>query len=67
VANRRLHATTGEIPAEQLVLERTHLRPLPLSALPLPIVQRRTSRVPTPIESLQHPLSMYEQLLRVAS
>ena len=67
VANRRLHATTGEIPAEQLVLERADLRPLPLSGLPLPVVQRRTSRVPTPIESFQHPLSVYEQLLRVAS
>lgn len=67
VANRRLHATTGEIPAEQLVLERADLRPLPLSVLPLPVVQRRTSRVPTPIESFQHPLSVYEQLLRVAS
>ena len=40
---------------------------LPLSVLPLPVVQRRTSRVPTPIESFQHPLSVYEQLLRVAS
>lgn len=67
VANRRLHATTGEIPAEQLVLERADLRPLPLSVLPLPVVQRRTSRVPTPIENFQHPLSVYEQLLRVAS
>jgi transposase len=67
VANRRLHAATGEIPAEQLVLERADLRPLPLSVLPLPVVQRRTSRVPTPIESFQHPLSVYEQLLRVAS
>ena len=67
VANRRLHATTGEIPAEQLVLERADLRPLPLSVLPLPVVQRRASRVPTPIESFQHPLSVYEQLLRVAS
>ena len=67
VANRRLHATTGEVPAEQLVLERAHLRPLPLTVLPLPAGPRRAPRVPTPIESLQHPLSVYEQLLRVAS
>lgn len=67
VANRRLHATTGEIPAAQLVVERSHLRPLPLPALPLSVSPRRITRVPTPIESLQHPLSMYEQLLRSAS
>ena len=67
VANRRLHATTGEIPAEQLALERAHLRALPLTVLPLPAGPRRAPRVPTPIESLQHPLSVYERLLRVAS
>ncbi|MFM7707737.1 MAG: IS21 family transposase [Gammaproteobacteria bacterium] len=67
VANRRLHATTGEIPAEQLVLERAHLRALPLTVLPLPAAPRRAPRMPTPIESLQHPLSVYEQLLPVAS
>ena len=67
VANRRVHATTGEVPAEQLVLERTYLRPLPMPVVPMPVQPRRLPRVPTPIESLQHPLSMYEQLLRTAS
>ncbi len=56
IANRRSHATTGEISAEQLVVERSHLRPLPLPALPLSVSPRRITRVPTLIESLQHPL-----------
>jgi transposase len=66
VANVRIHATTGEAPAARMVLERAHLLPLPTMAtvpgLSSPV---RTSR-PIPVESLQHPLSVYDALLEVA-
>lgn len=63
VANARTHGTTGERPDQRLVIERAALTPLPRS------VQRDRiavpSRRPVPIESLQHPLSVYEALLEV--
>jgi len=63
VANARVHATTQERPDRRLVLERAALLPLPTGiamAMPAP----RSSR-PMPIESLQHPLSVYDELLQV--
>ena len=66
VANARVHATTDEVPAVRLVIEREHLAPLPRPALiPTPRLNVPSGR-PVPIESLQHPLSVYEQLLEVA-
>lgn len=66
VANVRIHGTTGEQPSVRLVLERQHLMPLPTPvATTSPPVMPRTSR-PIPVESLQHPLSVYESLLEVA-
>lgn len=63
VANARVHATTKERPDRRLVLERTALLPLPTST-PLPLPAPRSTR-PLPIESLQHPLSVYEALIAV--
>lgn len=63
VANQRRHGTTDEIPAIRLQQE------LPLF-LPLPHIEHDGLRVPVserpvPLESLQHPLSVYQELLEV--
>lgn len=64
-ANARVHATTGERPERRLALERSVLLPLP-SGPQLPILAPISAR-PLPIESLQHPLAIYDALLEVAS
>jgi transposase len=61
VANARVHATTGERPDRRLVIERTALLPLP-AEMRLPPLAPRSTRV-LPYESLQHPLSAYDDLL----
>jgi len=66
VANARIHATTGERPDRRLALERAALLALPRG------VTRETAPTPTstrpmPVESLQHPLSVYEALLEVSA
>jgi len=67
VANARIHATTKERPDRRLALERAALLPLPASvAVPTP-TPAPSSSLPMPIESLQHPLSVYEALLEVAA
>ena len=66
VANVRMHATTGEKPSVRLVIERQHLAPLPILAHTPPTTPLRRTVRPMPFESLQHPLSTYEQLLRAA-
>jgi len=63
VANVRTHATTGERPDRRLALERTALMPLPSTTTP-GIETTTTLSRPTPIESLQHPLSIYQALLQ---
>ena len=59
VANERVHATTKAIPARRLAEERSVMLPAPAlkttAALPI--------RVPVPVESLQHPLAVYDALL----
>ena len=62
VANARTHATTGEVPSMRLAIERAHLGALPAPGAATPILAR-PSRRPVPVESLQHPLSVYERLL----
>ena len=66
-ANRREHGTTGEVPADQLLIERQALQALPprysdgrprQSATPL-----KPLRDHWPVETLQHPLSTYDALL----
>lgn len=64
VANSRVHGTTGERPDRRLALERAALLPLPArqpTALPATPPRNR----PIPAESLQHPLSIYNELLEV--
>ena len=64
VANARMHATTKERPEQRLVIERTALLALPTRVeTPRPAP---ASRRPVPIESLQHPLSVYDDLLEVS-
>ena len=63
VANARVHATTKAVPATRLAEEQAVMLPAPaLKAQPaLPV------RVALPIESLQHPLAVYDELLGVAA
>jgi hypothetical protein len=62
VANQRVHATTGAIPAERLETERPLLLPPPrLAAVPAASALPRGA--PLPVESLQHPLCCYDALL----
>jgi len=65
-ANARVHGTTGEIPAERLVLEGAALQPLPRTGrqeLPRPGQIDRPLMRDYPVETLQHPLSVYADLL----
>lgn len=64
VANARIHATTREVPQQRLVIEATHLLPLP-TPLPAQCEVLPTSGWPMPVESMQHPLSLYQSLLEV--
>ena len=68
VANRRVHATTSRVPADVLVEERGTLMPLAapwpglvLRQMPAPITTRTTPRPPALV--IQHPLSIYDDLL----
>jgi len=63
VANARVHATTKERPDRRLALEQTALLPLPTRVtIPAPAA---STPWPIPVESLQHPLSVYQALLEV--
>lgn len=61
VANARLHATTGEVPADRLEEERQALGPVPS-----PYGHARPSGRPEeprpPVRGLQHPLALYDAL-----
>lgn len=63
VANVRVHATTGEVPADRLVIEQTMLQELPKpyrgrTARSMSVVSK-----PRTVGGYQHPLSTYEALL----
>ncbi|EGY28036.1 Transposase [Candidatus Regiella insecticola 5.15] len=67
IAHQRIHGTTDEKPQVLLEQERQRLQPLPVKSptdSPLPALTRHQV---IPTESLQHPLSVYDQLLGVAS
>lgn len=65
VAHQRVHGTTGDKPAIRLGEERHLLLPLPMKALAAhPAPALRPGRA-LPHDSLQHPLSVYDQLLEV--
>jgi transposase len=64
VANARVHGTTGAVPALRLAEERAVMLPAPAlreALLPTP------TRVAIPVESLQHPLAVYDALLEIRS
>ena len=65
-ANTRTHGTTGEVPYERLLQERAALQALPPARCSGPLRPRQVDRTLTrsfPVESLQHPLSVYDALL----
>jgi transposase len=62
VANARVHATTKAVPARRLAEERAVMLAAPALQAP-PMIP---PRVALPVESLQHPLSVYDELLEVA-
>jgi transposase len=63
VANARIHATTRQRPDRRLTIERAALMPLPKGGPPVQAPAR--AKLPVPVESLQHPLSVYEALVQV--
>ena len=65
VANARVHGTTQQVPTESLLAERKALLPLPRK-LAMASGMAVALAVPTPTESIQHPLAVYRQLLEVA-
>lgn len=65
VAHQRLHGTTGKTPESLLIEEKLTLTALPATSVTkAPTV--RISNHAMPIESFQHPLSTYDQLIKVA-
>ena len=61
VANARVHATTRTVPTVRLAEERALMLPAPA----LKAAQVAPQRVALPVESLQHPLAVYDELLEV--
>lgn len=61
VANVRIHATTKAVPAVRLAEERAVMLAAPALKAPVPVHQR----VVLPLQSLQHPLAVYDALLEV--
>jgi len=59
VANERVHGTTGAVPAVRLAEERAVMLPAPALKAPPKIA----AKVAMPVESLQHPLAVYDALL----
>lgn len=66
VANQRIHATTQQQPAVLLATEQHDLLPLPEICVVPPARAMRPLGIALPIESFQHPLAVYDQLLRAA-
>ena len=61
VANARVHATTKAVPAVRLAEERAVMLAAPALRAPPPM----RHRVVLPVQSLQHPLAVYDALLEV--
>lgn len=61
VANQRVHGTTGVVPAARLPEERAVMLPAPALQAPA----RIGAKVAVPLESLQHPLAVYDELLEL--
>jgi hypothetical protein len=63
VANVRTHKGTGERPLDRLVAEQRVLLPYEPSLASLDAVAGMRLHTPLPVESLQHPLAVYGELL----
>ncbi len=63
VANARVHATTGEIPAARLALERPALQGLPAPYAGRSARSFALAPVRKPVIGYQHPLALYEELV----
>ena len=63
VANARVHATTGEIPAVRLFTERARLQMLPAAYGGRSARIRDTGGVRKAVLGYQHPLAVYDTLL----
>jgi len=61
IANTRVHGTTKAVPMLRLADERAVMLPAPALKAPAAMPQR----VAMPVESLQHPLAVYDELLEV--
>jgi transposase len=64
VAHQRIHGTTGQKPQLLWDEERLSLQSLPMNEAVVQVVIMTTQ--PVPIESFQHPLSVYDQVQGVA-
>ena len=62
-----MHATTGEIPAERLAIERLQLQSTPIAYGGRSVRSIQAKPVPVPIIGLQHPLSLYDAFAGGAS
>ena len=67
VANARVHATTGEVPAERMLTERARLLMLPAAYGGRSARIRDTGGVPKAVLGYQHPLAVYDTLLMDAA
>jgi transposase len=63
VANARVHATTGEVPAERLPIERARLQCLPEAYGGRSARRRVAPAARKAIIGYQHPLAVYDELL----
>lgn len=63
VANVRSHQGTGERPLERLEADQKAMLPFEPAMAPMEAAARVRLRTPLPVESLQHPLSVYGELL----
>jgi transposase len=63
VANVRIHKGTGERPIDRLSEEQARLLPYEPSLVALDTAAGQRLHTPLPVESLQHPLSVYSALL----
>jgi transposase len=63
VANERIHATTLVKPNVRLAEEKQHLLPLPISNHVAEAVLPADNNRPIPVESIQHPLNIYDQFM----
>jgi transposase len=63
VANVREHKGTGERPVDRLPADQQAMLPFEPPVAPLEAAAKARLRTPLPVESLQHPLSVYGELL----